>query len=258
MYPIDAILLGAGSGTRYTRSSEQFNPLPKQFHLIEEKPVFVWALESLVKETTLRRLIIVADPNYEGLARQLLKQYFSNPSHLDIHFVSGGKRRQDSSWNALNFIKSLKPWPKTVLIHDACRPFLGDTLRNGMESFSAQQQAAYSIPAIPMTETIKEVSNQSVVATLDRTKLVRVQTPQLFDFAGLLEVVEKSLSNPDINFTDDASILEHYGKTVSVFPGDERNVKLTYESDSCVLAQYLKTQKRNPPCESEPVTTFTV
>ncbi|MFM8269401.1 MAG: 2-C-methyl-D-erythritol 4-phosphate cytidylyltransferase, partial [Pseudomonadota bacterium] len=88
--------------------------------------------------------------------------------------------------------------------------------------------------------------------------LVRVQTPQLFKFEVLAKLLEKIASDSELTFTDDASMLEHFGEPVAVFPGDERNVKLTYEIDSQALSQYLKTKRRNMPCESEPATTFTV
>jgi len=253
---IDAILLGAGQGTRYTQSGERPNPVPKQFHLLEGKPVFIWALKSLVEQVPLRRVVIGIAPNHLELAKQLVAQYFTKPNSLQIEFVAGGDRRQDSSVNAIELIKKVKPWPEVVLIHDACRPFLGDTLKNALQSYSQLKEFGGWIPGLAVTETIKKVKNGQVLETVNRSELVRIQTPQLFKFDVLVKILEQIKANSETNFTDDASMLESFGEKVAVFPGDERNVKMTYEIDSRILGSYLK-KGRNEPCESEPVTTFT-
>ncbi|MFM8269131.1 MAG: 2-C-methyl-D-erythritol 4-phosphate cytidylyltransferase, partial [Pseudomonadota bacterium] len=169
MGPFDAILLAAGSGTRYSRSEEQPNPTPKQFQLLEGKPVFVWALQSLLEQAPIRRVVIVASPTHLDLASSLLAHHFAKPKELEIHFISGGERRQDSSLNAITLIKELNPWPELVLIHDACRPFLGQTLTNALCSASQLKDFSGWIPGIPVTETLKQVSNGKVTKTVQRS-----------------------------------------------------------------------------------------
>jgi 2-C-methyl-D-erythritol 4-phosphate cytidylyltransferase len=255
---LDAILLGAGHGTRYSQSGEQLNPIPKQFHLLEGKPVFIWALQSLVEQTAIRRAVIVIAPNHLELAKRQVADYFTQPGALQLEFVLGGDRRQDSSLNAINLMKGLKPWPETVLIHDACRPFLGNTLKNALASHSEHKDVSGWIPGLPVTETVKKVKDGRVLETVNRTELIRVQTPQLFKFDVLVKLLEQIQSNSEMNFTDDASMLESFGEKIAVFPGDERNIKITYETDTHVLGNIFKTKGRIEPCESEPVTTFTV
>lgn len=255
---IDAILLGAGTGTRYSLSEKHPNQTPKQFQFLEGKPVFIWALNSLVEQTPLRRVLIVVAPDHLQLAKSLLAKHFVNSSQLIIDFVAGGKRRQDSSLNAIRNLKDFNPWPDTVLIHDACRPFIGNTLIQGLKSFSQQKDVSGWIPGLPVLETIKQVSEGIVTKTVDRSELRRVQTPQLFKFDVMVKIMEQIHSITEIDFTDDASVLEHFGERVAVFSGDERNIKLTYETDAQLLIPYLKTKTRNLLCESEPDTTFTV
>ncbi|NBX75434.1 MAG: 2-C-methyl-D-erythritol 4-phosphate cytidylyltransferase [Proteobacteria bacterium] len=254
---IDAILLGAGHGTRYSQSEEQPNQIPKQFHLLEGKPVFIWALKSIVEQAPIRRVVIVIAPNHLELAERQLRGHFSKPDSLQLEFVSGGNRRQDSSVNAIQLIKSLTPHPKLVMIHDACRPFLGNTLKNALASYAQQRDFSGWIPGLSVTETIKRVKEGKVLETIDRSELIRVQTPQLFKFDVLMKILEQIQLNSEMNFTDDASMLERFEEKIAVFPGDERNVKMTYEIDSQVLGHFLKTKGRIEPCESEPVTTFT-
>lgn len=255
---IDAILLGAGSGTRFAQSEEQPNQVPKQFQLLEERPVFIWALKSVIEQALIRRAVIVIAPSYLDFAKRLLDQHFTKPEQLQIEFVKGGDRRQDSSLNAVKAIRDLNPNPGLILIHDACRPFLGNTLKNGLQAVSTRPEFSGWIPGVPVTDTIKQVCTGAVSKTVERSNLVRVQTPQFFRFNVLIKLLKQIESNSELSFTDDASMLEYFGEPVAVFSGDERNVKLTHETDAHTLRHYLKIKTRNAPCESELVTTFTV
>jgi 2-C-methyl-D-erythritol 4-phosphate cytidylyltransferase len=135
---------------------------------------------------------------------------------------------------------------------------LGNTLKNALASHSEHKDVSGWIPGLPVTETVKKVKDGRVLETVNRTELIRVQTPQLFKFDVLVKLLEQIQSNSEMNFTDDASMLESFGEKIAVFPGDERNIKITYETDTHVLGNIFKTKGRIEPCESEPVTTFTV
>ncbi|NDG27015.1 MAG: hypothetical protein EB120_07565 [Proteobacteria bacterium] len=107
------------------------------------------------------------------------------------------------------------------------------------------------IPVVPVVETVKRVKHDQVVETLDRSQLFRVQTPQIFDFSQIASLFEQLRKSPDRNFTftDDASILEHFNIKVGTFPGDERNIKLTYEFELDILRYNLLSNTRNPSCD---------
>jgi 2-C-methyl-D-erythritol 4-phosphate cytidylyltransferase/2-C-methyl-D-erythritol 2,4-cyclodiphosphate synthase len=254
----DAILLGAGSGTRFSQSAGSSKQLPKQFQLLEGSPVFIWALRSLVENLKLRRVVIVLSKEHLSIAKNLVQQYFPFPNSTQIEFVTGGDRRQDSSKLGMAALNVVVPPPEVVLIHDACRPFIGPGILNALKEKIQTGVLTGCIPVIPVTETLKKVRHNKILETIDRSTVFRVQTPQLFNFSLLSHLFTQLESQNHLQFTDDASILEYFGHEVHTFSGDERNIKLTYEFESEIVQSYLKNHGRKNPCESETVMTSTV
>ena len=100
----------------------------------------------------------------------------------------------------------------------------------------AKHEAA--IPCIATDDTIKQRSGNKVIKTLDRANLVRVQTPQAFNFA---KIYEAYLSFPKDNIaTDDAFVAELFGINVQIVEGDSRNIKITHPSDMMVAELLIK------------------
>lgn len=254
----DAILLGAGSGTRFSRSERSSNQLPKQFQQLGAYPVFIWALLSLIENLKLRRVVIVVAPEHLNTAHQLVNKYLPFSKGIQIEFVSGGNQRQDSSMKGIEAISNNDSPPDFVLIHDACRPFIGPVILNELKAKISSRTGKAWIPVVPVTETLKKVRNHKVLETVDRTELFRVQTPQLFEFSLISTLFQKLINQAKLKFTDDASVLEHFGLEVGTFPGDERNIKLTYEFESEIIHHHLKNEGRINPCASETATTSIV
>jgi 2-C-methyl-D-erythritol 4-phosphate cytidylyltransferase len=119
-----------------------------------------------------------------------------------------------------------------VVVHDAARPLAGvDIFRRAVAAVRAGADAA--IPGVPVTDTVKRVEDGRVVETVDRTRLVAVQTPQAFR-AGVLRRAHAGAPEA----TDDAALVEALGGTVVVVDGDPRNIKLT-SPDDLIVARAL-------------------
>jgi 2-C-methyl-D-erythritol 4-phosphate cytidylyltransferase / 2-C-methyl-D-erythritol 2,4-cyclodiphosphate synthase len=148
---------------------------------------------------------------------------------LDVlPWVAGGATRQVSVRAGL---ESLMPrHPDIVLIHDAARPFASAALVSRAITAAAERKAA--IPALPVVDTVKKVDrHKTVVETLDRSSLVTVQTPQAFSFPLLFDAHRRAAAAGRDDFTDDAALAEWAGIAVSVFDGEQSNVKLTTADD---------------------------
>jgi 2-C-methyl-D-erythritol 4-phosphate cytidylyltransferase len=87
---------------------------------------------------------------------------------------------------------------------------------------------------MPVSDTIKRVDGGRIIDTLDRDQLVAVQTPQAFD-AALLRRAHASGAEA----TDDATLVELLGASVTVVPGDAHNVKITTPADLRAAEQFL-------------------
>lgn len=139
--------------------------------------------------------------------------------------VEGGDDRQASCRNGLESLADLAP--RTVLIHDAARPFIDAASIDRVLDALATGPAA--IPALPITDTIKcAAADETVAGTVDRTTLRRAQTPQGFDYQRILAAHRAAA---DRSLTDDAAVAEAAGMAVALVAGDEANIKITTQDD---------------------------
>jgi 2-C-methyl-D-erythritol 4-phosphate cytidylyltransferase / 2-C-methyl-D-erythritol 2,4-cyclodiphosphate synthase len=101
-----------------------------------------------------------------------------------------------------------------------------------LRAIAAGRQHMAAIPALPVTDTIKQIDAHGlIVATPPRGDLRSVQTPQVFDFLALLEAHSRAAAGGHDSFTDDAAVMEWAGHAVVTFPGEPANIKLTMPED---------------------------
>lgn len=143
-----------------------------------------------------------------------------------ITLVTGGARRQDSVFNALERIR-LEPLPQWILVHDGARPLCSPTLVERILEECARTNAA--IPVIPLTDTIRQFQRCGS-QVLNRSRLFATQTPQGFKSQLLIEAYQ-ALQKQGWQTTDDASIVELWGHSVSPVEGDAGNLKITTQRD---------------------------
>jgi 2-C-methyl-D-erythritol 4-phosphate cytidylyltransferase/2-C-methyl-D-erythritol 2,4-cyclodiphosphate synthase len=203
---VAAVLVAAGSGSRFGAET------PKQFLSLAGKPVIRHAAEALAAHVTL--LQPVGDP-------PLIEAALSGLPHLPP--VPGGATRQDSVRAGLEALEPASP--EVVLVHDAARPLIPAGTIPAL--LAALADAAGAIPAVPVADTLKLVTNGLIAATVPRDGLHRAQTPQAFRYNVLLAAHRRDISGA----TDDASLLEAVGESVAVVAGSEDNIKLTYAED---------------------------
>jgi 2-C-methyl-D-erythritol 4-phosphate cytidylyltransferase len=149
-----------------------------------------------------------------------------------ISVIQGGDRRQDSVSTALQY---LSQDTTVVAVHDAVRPFVS------VEEIEAVIQKAdksgAAILAVPIVDTVKQVERDLIDSTLAREHLVLAQTPQAFRIEILREAFERAKKD-EYYGTDESSLVERLGRSVSIVRGSERNIKITRPTD-LVLARVL-------------------
>ncbi len=218
---IAALLVAAGRGTRFEAAA------PKQFHLLQGRPVIRHAAEALLRACTPLQPVGDAAPIDAALA---------GLPHLPC--VPGGATRQDSVRAGL---EALAPHaPDLVLVHDAARPLLPPGSIEAIVAALATHDGA--IPAVPVGDTLKRAESGRIVATVPRDGLFRAQTPQGFRFPTLLALHRAAAGRArDAPATDDASLLERAGHAVALVRGHEDNIKLTYPEDLMRLERAMGT-----------------
>lgn len=150
--------------------------------------------------------------------------------------VCGGEERVHSVQNAFSSIESASD-SDLVLIHDAARPLLSQSLLRSLLDAGVENQAV--VPVLPLVETLKNVENHHIVRTVPRQNLFLAQTPQVFRYGILKSAYAAVALSPEI--TDEAILVEKAGFKVSVIEGERRNIKITEPTD-LKLAEYFLDQ----------------
>ena len=118
MVTIDGIVLGGGSGSRFSASADLPARLPKQFQMLGSAPVLVHAVRNLLSMGVVRNIVVTAPLALMEETQEILSSYLPEQS-ARLKVVIGGERRQDSSRLAIEALES--DAPTRVLIHDGCR-----------------------------------------------------------------------------------------------------------------------------------------
>jgi len=210
--------------------------LPKPFFPVGGIPLLIHTLRVITQSTLISKIIIVVAPEREALCRDMLHSYAT--FRIPLSVVHGGAERQDSVRLGL---AALDPTSEIVAIHDAARPFLDREILDR----SIETAAIYggALVAVPARDTIKRVGEDgTVVETIPRQQLWLAQTPQAFRVPLIREAHARALAEGVI-VTDDAALLERFGKMVKIVPGSYQNFKITTPEDLKVAEAFLRTER---------------
>lgn len=212
---VAAIIVAAGKGTRMD------SEIPKQYMEIGGRTILDTTLYKFEKSNDVDEIILVINKEDIEFVKDEIGPFYTKISHV----VAGGKTRTESVYQGLKRIRKCD----IVLIHDGVRPFVSYNLITTCIENALMYKAC--IPVMDVVDTIKEVSEDGIVVqTYDRKKLRAVQTPQAFDYNLIRDSYEKAMTE-DVEFTDDASIVEYYGYKVKTIEGLAKNIKITRPLD---------------------------
>ena len=221
--------MAAGSGTRMGAQ------LPKQFLELDGKAILRKTIEVFLEACPdVSVITVLPKPYLDYWKDYCYKNNFICPQIL----VSGGITRFHSVKNALKRV----PDGALVAIHDGVRPLISVQMVRDM--FEKAESTPALIPVIPCVDTMKvlqknvcEDAGETLTAvagqSVDRSVLYGAQTPQIF----YSEVLKDAYNQPfDTAFTDDASVVEKHGKSLSFVIGERLNIKIT-TSEDLILAE---------------------
>ncbi len=219
-----AVIVAGGMGKRLGK------PMPKAFVPLAGKELFRYSLELFDKMNKFDSIILVVPA--EAVAETEAKVISLNLTTV-VRIVAGGAERWNSVENGVRAAGDVD----VVAIHDAARPFLTEKLVE--ELLIASENCDGVITANPVVDTVREFSGEFCGTTVDRSKLIAVGTPQLFKTSVLLDCFEKATDLETIP-TDEAMLLEAFGKKVEFRYGDPLNFKVTAPSDMIIAEAIIK------------------
>lgn len=216
-----AVILGAGNGTRMG--------IDKSKLLLEigGKTVIERTVETFENTPEVDEIIVVC--------RECDVEEFSNLlTDENVSFVIGGETRQESVSNAVEVIDDCD----YIIIHDGARPLVTET--EIVNTLDKAQNTKAAATGVKVKDTIKVVDdNLNIVDTPDRSKLVSIQTPQIFDFDTYKTALEKAKEEGK-DYTDDCQLVENLGLKVSAVLGSYENIKITTKSDIALAENILR------------------
>jgi|SoiMethySBSTD1v2_1073268.scaffolds.fasta_scaffold58904_1 2-C-methyl-D-erythritol 4-phosphate cytidylyltransferase/2-C-methyl-D-erythritol 2,4-cyclodiphosphate synthase len=213
---VAAVVVAAGRGTRAGLD------FPKQYKAVGGSPMVRESLCIFTRHPEVDLVLPVIHP--DDTAR-----FAAAAEGLDLAApVPGAATRQGSVRAGLEALQQARP--DIVLVHDAARPFTSPALVSRAIAAAAKSGAA--VPGLAVTDTVKLVDEQSrVAATLNRAALRTVQTPQAFAYPALLDAHRRAAAEGREDFPDDAALAEWAGLRVTIFEGEQRNMKMTTPED---------------------------
>ena len=213
---VGVVIVAGGKGSRAGGSEL------KQFRWIAGKPMLLHSIQIFQEREDVALVVVVLPHEHVGDPPPWLFQCDTERLLLSV----GGRERTDSVRNGL---EDLPGDISIVVVHDAARPLV--TAKMISDVIAEARQGRGAAPALPVFDTLKRMDEHgTIVETVDRTNLVRIQTPQAFP-REMIERAHAEARAMRIDATDDAALCERLGMEVVMVPGSERAMKITTEAD---------------------------
>lgn len=225
-----AVVPAAGDGTRLAAG------MAKALVRLGGVPLVVRAVDGLLDSGAVDAVVIAV----RLVDFDVVRAMFPGRERVDV--VVGGSDRTSSVRAALERGLAAYPATHTVLVHDAARALTPVSLVADLVAAVAAGACAV-VPVLPLADTVKEVGADSRVhATVDRSVLRAVQTPQAFEVATLRRAYDAASEPGSGGATDDAGLVERLGEPVHTIPGDPLAFKITTPWDLQIAEMLVGTK----------------
>jgi len=224
-----AIIVAGGSGLRMGQ------PLPKQFLMLADRPLLSYTIDAFFQAYPDIHMVLVLPPDFMEMGEQLIQAGYTGKN---IQLAQGGATRFDSVKNGL---ARTDPSNAIVFVHDGVRCLVTAALIRRCYEKTVETGAV--VPAIAANDSIRlrsQAANSTGVnstAVLNRDRVLLVQTPQTFYAEWLHEAFMLPYQE---QFTDEATVVEQMGRSISIVEGEETNIKITRPIDLLIAERYLQ------------------
>jgi 2-C-methyl-D-erythritol 4-phosphate cytidylyltransferase len=218
-----AVIVAGGSGTRMN------NTVPKQFLLLNGKPVLYYTIKTFLQSYEDMQVILVLPEEHVAAGQEIIDAFFD---YNRIKITIGGRTRFHSVQSGLQLVEE----ESIVFVHDAVRCLLSTDLI--ASCYNAALEYGSAIPVIDSKDSVRVIDGDDNSA-LERANIKLVQTPQTFHSKILLPAFNIDYKD---KFTDEATVVEAFGLKVHLVKGEENNIKITRPQDM-LLAESLLLQQ---------------
>lgn len=216
-----ALILAAGLDSNFKMN------IPKQFVNVNNRPIIVYTLEIFQKHPDIDEIVVICLDGWQEMVRVYGKQF--NITKL-TEILPGGKDAQESTYKGLVYLKDKMAQGDIVVIHDAIRPMVSKELIT--KSIQKCRKRGMGVAAISNMDTIMySEDGKSGYESINRYRIMRVQTPQAFDFQYILDAHEMAIKLERVGAWDNSSMLANLGEKVYFSEGSDLNMKINSVED---------------------------
>ena len=201
--------------------------VPKQFILVNNKPVLYYTLQTFLNAFADIQIILVLPVDYTDMGQEIIDAYFDEEK---TSITAGGDTRFQSVKNGLQLVED----DSIIFVHDGVRCLLTENLIH--RCYAQAVETGTAIPVIVSKDSVRIVYDEGNDA-IDRNKVMLVQTPQTFHSKILLPAFQIDYKE---KFTDEATVVEAYGLKVTLVEGEENNIKITRPIDLLIAEKIIK------------------
>jgi 2-C-methyl-D-erythritol 4-phosphate cytidylyltransferase len=230
---VAAIICAAGASSRFGGKRK------KAFVDVAGRAVFLRSVEIFADRDDVKQILLGISPEDEELVNV---KWGPNLKFFETTIFLGGDERFDTVNKGLELIRDDID---LIAVHDACRCCVTAELIDKVIAAAAEKGAA--IPACPVTATIKEAQDNTIVRTVERENLYEAQTPQVVAVELLKKAYENLKDLDQSKISDDAQLVEALGNKITVVEADSSNIKITRQSDIAIAEAILKSRPKLVP-----------
>lgn len=226
---VSVIIPAAGRGTRMGKS------INKQYISLDKKAILTHTIIAFDKCPYIDEILIVVADNEENLFKdKVLKEYkIKKPYKL----VVGGSTRQESVYNA---VKKVDERCTIISVHDGARPLISN--KEIINTVLGAKKFGGCVLGVPVKETVKKADSEGFVsATVERSTLYNIRTPQVFK-ADILKEAYENAEEKGIIGTDDSYLVEENNVKVKIIKGSYNNIKITTPEDLIYAQEILSSR----------------
>ncbi|MCX6314569.1 MAG: 2-C-methyl-D-erythritol 4-phosphate cytidylyltransferase [Sphingobacteriales bacterium] len=215
-----AVIVAGGMGSRMNHT------VPKQFLLLNGKPVLYYTIKAFLQAYADLQLILVLPEAHVSAGQEIIDAFFD---YERIQITVGGRTRFHSVQNGLAMIND----ESIIFVHDAVRCLVTEDLIHRCYEAALEQGSA--IPVVDSRDSLRMITDEGNEA-LERSRIKLVQTPQTFHSKILLPAFKIDYKE---KFTDEATVVESFGLKVQLIAGEENNLKITSPVDLLIAERLI-------------------
>lgn len=216
-----ALILAGGTDARFKMD------IPKQFVNVNNRPIIVYTLEIFQKHPDIDEIVVTCLEGWQEMVRVYGKQF--NITKLK-EIIPGGKNAQESTYHGLNAMKDRMGQGDIVVVHDAIRPMVSEEIVT--KSIQVCRKKGMGVAATYIMDNIMHSwDGKEGYKSINRYEIMKVQTPQAFDFKYLLDMHNSALEKGCLGAWDNSSMLTNMGEKVYFSEGSDLNLKINTTED---------------------------